>query len=105
MAHPLYVNVLYPIPVNPPHVPKANPTGCYRRTFTLPAEWAGQRVYLRFEGVNSAFYVWVNGEKVGYSQGAHLPSEFDITAWVQPGENQNPMCLNPMCLSPVSLFP
>ena len=64
-GHPLYVNVLYPIPVNPPHVPKANPTGCYRRTFMLPAEWAGQRVYLRFSGVNSAFYVWVNGEKVG----------------------------------------
>ena len=86
-GHPLYVNARYPIPVNPPHVPKANPTGCYRRTFALPAEWAGQRVYLRFGGVNSAFYVWVNGEKVGYSQGAHLPSEFDITARVQPGEN------------------
>lgn len=84
---PLYVNLLYPYPVNIPHVPKQNPVGCYRRYVTLPADWDGMSVFLRFEGVNSAFYVWVNGELAGYSQGAHLPSEFNITTLLHPGEN------------------
>jgi beta-galactosidase/beta-glucuronidase len=86
-GHPLYVNLLYPFPVEIPRVPRENPTGCYRRAFTVPAAWEGMRVTLRFGGVNSAFYVWVNGEQVGYSQGAHLPSEFDITDLVRDGEN------------------
>ncbi len=85
---PIYVNVRYPIPVeNLPKVPEDNPTGCYRRSFEIPAEWDGRRVYLFFEGVNSAFYVWVNGQMVGYSQGSRLPAEFDITDYVQSGEN------------------
>jgi len=84
---PVYSNVRYPFPVDPPHVPDANPTGCYRRTFTLPEAWAGMQVFLHFGGVNSAFHVWLNGEPVGYSQGAHLPSEFDVTPLVRPGEN------------------
>lgn len=85
---PIYVNVRYPIPVaDLPNVPEENPTGCYRRSFEVPAEWDGRRVYLFFEGVNSAFYVWVNGQMVGYSQGSRLPAEFDITDYVQPGEN------------------
>ena len=84
---PNYTNVNYPIPVDPPFVPQENPVGLYRRAMTIPAAWDGRQVFLNFDGVDSAFYVWVNGWLVGYSQGAHLPSEFNITAYVQPGEN------------------
>ena len=88
-GRPNYSNVAYPYPVDPPRVPQDNPVGLYRRPFTLPAGWAAarQQVFLTFEGVNSAFYVWVNGQRVGYSQGAHLPSEFNLTPYLQPGEN------------------
>jgi beta-galactosidase/beta-glucuronidase len=86
-GRPNYTNVAYPYPVDPPHVPQENPVGLYRRTFDLPAAWSGRRIFLTFEGVDSAFYVWVNGQRVGYSQGAHVPSEFDIGAYVRPGEN------------------
>ncbi|MBM4038802.1 MAG: DUF4981 domain-containing protein [Planctomycetes bacterium] len=84
---PVYTNVRYPFPVDPPHVPDANATGYYRRTFTLPENWAGMQVFLHFGGVNSAFHVWLNGQPVGYSQGAHLPSEFNVTSIVKQGEN------------------
>ncbi len=84
---PNYTNVAYPYPVDPPRVPQENPVGCYRRDFTIPAAWHDGQVFLVFEGVDSAFYVWVNGWQVGYSQGAHLPSEFNITPYVRPGEN------------------
>lgn len=70
---PIYTNIRYPIPVHPPYVPKANPTGCYRRDFSLPDgffEEGGKHrsIILRFHGAESAFYVWVNGQAVGYSQ-------------------------------------
>ncbi len=84
---PNYTNVAYPYPVDPPHVPQENPVGLYRRTFRLPSSWDGTQVMLVFEGVDSAFYVWVNGQQVGYSQGAHLPSEFNITSYLHAGEN------------------
>lgn len=84
---PHYTNVNYPIPVDPPRVPTDNPVGLYRRTFTVPAGWAGRRVHVHFDGVNSAFYVFLNGRQVGYSQGSHMPSEFDLTAHLLPGEN------------------
>lgn len=84
---PVYTNVNYPYPVDPPRVPQQNPVGVYQRTFLLPAEWAGRQVFLNFEGVNSGFYVYLNGREVGYSQGAHLPSEFNLTPHLQPGEN------------------
>ena len=86
-GRPLYVNLLYPFPVDPPRVPRENAVGCYRRSFQAPESWADRQVVLRFDGVNSAFYVWVNGQQVGYSQGSHLPSEFNISAYLQPGEN------------------
>jgi beta-galactosidase/beta-glucuronidase len=86
-GRPLYVNLVYPFPVDPPRVPADNPVGCYRRTFRLPESWAGLRVVLRFEGVNSAFRVWINGSEAGFGKVAHLPSEFDVTALVRPGEN------------------
>jgi len=86
-GRPHYSNVRYVFPVDPPHVPQENPVGCYRTTFSVPQTWAGRRVFLVFEGVMSAFYVWVNGRMVGYSQGAHVPAEFEITAHLREGEN------------------
>ena len=85
---PIYCNVKMPIPNTPPHVPvDDNPTGLYRRTFEVPVAWAGRRVILRFGGVDSAFYVWVNGIRVGFSKDSRLPAEFDITDVVRPGPN------------------
>lgn len=86
-GHPHYTNVIYPFPVDPPRVPSANPTGYYRRSFTLPEEWRNFSVFLRFEGVDSAFHVWLNGKYVGYSQGSRLPSEFNITDLLHSGTN------------------
>ena len=82
-----YINMVYPFPVDPPFVPKATPVGCYRREFTLPAEFAGKCIRLSFGGVCAAFDLWVNGRYVGYSQGSHLPSEFDVTQLVASGNN------------------
>ena len=84
---PIYTNVKMPFKPNPPFVPKDNPTGLYRRTFDLPENWADKRIVICFEGVESAFYLWVNGRFVGYSQGCRLPAEFDLTDFVQSGEN------------------
>lgn len=64
-----------------------NPTGCYRTHFSVPAEWMGQSIFLRFEGVDSAFHVWLNGELLGYSQDSRLPAEFDLEPLLRPGEN------------------
>ena len=87
-GHPHYTNVMYPFPVDPPKVPSENPTGSYRRDFYLADEdLKDKRIILRFEGVDSAFYVWINGKEVGYSQGSRLPSEFDITSAVRTGKN------------------
>ena len=95
----IYVNWRYPFePVNPPFVPtdadttdphRHNPVGQYRRTFTVPAEWAGMDVHVEFGGVQSAYYLWVNGTFVGYAEDSRLPSEFDLTALLEYGaENQ-----------------
>ncbi|KAK1757770.1 beta-galactosidase [Echria macrotheca] len=82
-GHPQYTNVQYPIPVCPPHVPTENPTGSYRTTFGVPARWRDNRqLRLRFDGVDSAYHVWVNRRLVGYAQGSRNPSEFDITPFV-----------------------
>jgi len=84
---PIYTNVAYPFPPNPPFVPKANPTGCYRHVFTLEPSWLGRNIYLLFESVDSAFYLWVNGNEVGYSQDSRLPAEFDVTPYIRTGQN------------------
>lgn len=84
---PHYTDLYYPFPIDPPRVPSDNPTGCYRKEFRLPGGWLSRRVTLRFEGVDSAYHVWVNGKPVGYSQGSRLPSEFDITDYVREGRN------------------
>ena len=86
---PIYVNVQYPFPSHTyPRVPRDhNPTGCYRTRFSVPAGWQGRQVFLLFEGVDSAFHLWVNGQEVGYSQDSRLPAEFNITPYLQPGDN------------------
>ena len=87
---PIYVNIGYAFPYdrNNPHPPHDNnPVGSYRRTFTVPADWNGRHVLLHFDGVDSAFYVWVNGQKVGYSQGSRTPAEFDVTQYLRAGDN------------------
>jgi len=96
---PIYVSAGYPFKIEPPYVTKEpkkdwttyeerNPTGQYKRTFTLPAAWQSGQTFLRFEGVMSAFYVWINGKRVGYSQGSMEPSEFNVTSYLKDGENQ-----------------
>uniref|UniRef100_A0A2P2KSG9 beta-galactosidase n=1 Tax=Rhizophora mucronata TaxID=61149 RepID=A0A2P2KSG9_RHIMU len=82
--HPIYTNVVYPFPPNPPHVPEDNPTGCYRTDFYIPKEWQGHRIFLHFEAVDSAFGAWINGVPVGYSQDSRLPAEFEITDYCYP---------------------
>jgi len=95
---PIYTNIVYPFKKDAPRVmgepdrswtayEARNPVGSYRRSFTLPAGWKDRQTFLVFDGVNSAFYVWVNGQMVGYSQDSRLPAEFNVTKFVKPGEN------------------
>jgi len=86
---PRYMNPDYAFDkTNPPFIPQeTNETGSYLTTFTIPENWDGRQVFIVFDGVDSAFYVWVNGQQVGYSQDSRLPAEFDITAYIHPGEN------------------
>lgn len=85
---PIYTNSVYPFPYDPPHPPvEYNPVGSYVRTFTLPDDWDGRSTILHFEGVNAAFYLWVNGEMVGYSEGSRTPAEFDISPYLKAGAN------------------
>ena len=87
---PIYVNMSYEFAPNPkpPFVPHDhNPVGSYRRTFTVPANWAGMDVYLHFGAVKSFFDVWVNGEKIGFSKDSKTPAEWNITRFLKPGEN------------------
>ena len=84
---PMYTNVHYPYPVDPPYVPDENPCGVYKTVFTLPESWDGRDTHIVFEGVCSCLYLYVNGQYVGFTQGSHLQAEFDLTAYVRPGEN------------------
>ncbi len=87
-GRPIYTNMRYPFPPDPPHIPHDyNPVGSYRRVFEIPEGWDGREVFLHFDGVKSAFYVWVNGCKVGYSEGSMTPAEFNVTDYLQPGRN------------------
>src|SRR5476649_1803804 len=86
---PIYTNVQYPIPVNPPFVPTENPTGCYSLTFSVDSDWlASGQTRIVFDGVNSAFYLWCNGQWIGYSQDSRLPAEFDLSGVLHAGENR-----------------
>lgn len=77
---PHYTNVPYPFPIDPPFVPTENPVGTYKRSFRVPPSWTvPSQIRLRFDGVDSAFHLFVNGKQIGYSQGSRNPAEFDIT--------------------------
>jgi len=79
--YPIYTNVKYPFPCNPPLVPEDNPTGCYSKVFDLPDSWRDNgSTRIVFNGVNSAFYLWCNGHRVGYSQDSRLPVRSDTVA-------------------------
>ena len=85
---PIYTNITYPFDkeeIKAPH--DWNPVGSYRKNFTIPENWNGRQVYIHFDGVQSAFYLWINGKKVGYSQGSHTPAEFNITQYLKSGNN------------------
>ncbi|MBM7567254.1 glycoside hydrolase family 2 TIM barrel-domain containing protein [Paenibacillus sacheonensis] len=89
---PQYVNTMYPWDgledVRPPHIPEHNPVGSYVKTFDLPATMTDWPVYISFQGVESAFYVWLNGAFVGYSEDSFTPAEFDLSPYVRPGANK-----------------
>ncbi|MEP4077253.1 glycoside hydrolase family 2 TIM barrel-domain containing protein [Haloferula sp.] len=95
---PLYTNIKYPFKKDPPRVmgepprnyttfKNRNPVSSYRRNFTIPDSWQGRHTFITFNGVNSAFYLWVNGQKIGYSQDSRTPAEFDLTKYLKQGEN------------------
>lgn len=92
-GQPIYLNATYPIEsimggLFPPRVPHDyNPVGSYLKTFTIPDDWDKRQVLIHFEGVKSAFYLWVNGKKVGYSEGSMTPAEFNITPFLKEGDN------------------
>ncbi|WP_297090360.1 glycoside hydrolase family 2 TIM barrel-domain containing protein [uncultured Draconibacterium sp.] len=104
-GQPIYTNIVYPFTPNildttlqfdwkgpqppmPPTIYRDNPVGSYFRDFEVPDEWQNESIILHFGGVTSAFYLWINGREVGYSQGSCLAAEFDITAFVKPGKNR-----------------
>ncbi len=87
-GYPIYSNIPYPFDISEQAVPTDfNPVGAYRHTFRVPESWDGRRILLSFDGVESAFYLWINGKKVGYSQGSRTVAEFDITDYLKEGEN------------------
>ena len=86
---PVYTNIKYPFANTCPKVPVENPTGCYSTNFTLPDHWSpDSQTRIIFDGVNSAFYLWCNGQQVGYSQDSRLPAEFDLTDYLISGVNR-----------------
>lgn len=85
---PLFRNISQPFQANPPFVPKEyNPTGSYRKVFTVPNSWKGKEVFLRMEKTASASFLWINGKELGYNEGAHEPAEYNITCYLKPGKN------------------
>lgn len=86
---PIYTDVSYPFPANPPFIPADYcPVGCYVREFNVPANWNGMDLFLDFEGVESAFYCWVNGKLAGYSEDSRMPAHFNISSLLKKGKNR-----------------
>ena len=86
---PFYTNIKYMFPANPPFIPHdQNNNGSFIKLFDIPAEWSGKEIYLHFEGVSGAMYIWINGKKVGYSEGSKTPAEFKITDYLVKGQNK-----------------
>ncbi|MBD0842898.1 glycoside hydrolase family 2 TIM barrel-domain containing protein [Streptomyces sp. TRM68416] len=86
-GRPVYLNIAYPVPLDPPFVPQENETGDYRRVFDLPDSWQDLPAVVRFEGVDSCARVWLNGTELGVTYGSRLAAEFDVTALLRPGRN------------------
>jgi len=85
---PIYSNIPYPFPANPPKIPhEMNPVGSYKRTFKVPAEWKGREIFLHFGAVSSFFYVWVNEQFVGFGKDSKTPVEFNVTPYIKTGKN------------------
>jgi beta-galactosidase len=85
---PIYLDEEYPFPPEPPFVPhEYNRVGSYRRNFNLPSTWLNRDIFIQFNGVRSAFYLWINGKSIGYSQDSKTPAEFNITDFIVAGEN------------------
>jgi len=86
---PMFTNIKYPFPANEPFIPhEMNEVGSYKREFDIPAGWNGRDIFLHIGAAGAAYYIWVNGEKVGYSEDSKLPSEFNLTKYVKPGINK-----------------
>lgn len=83
-----YTNINYPFPCYPPFIPNENPAGIYVRDFNISEKWEEKEKYIVFEGVNSCFYLWINGAFVGYSQGSRMPAEFNISSFIHSGKNR-----------------
>jgi len=84
----IFRNINHAFKIDPPHIPRDyNPVGSYRKSFTIPANWKEKEVFLHFEGAGSAFFVWVNGQEVGYNQGNNEPAEFNVTRYLKSGTN------------------
>jgi len=84
---PIYTNITYPFPKNPPFIGENNPVGTYRKTFTVPASWSGSEVMLQFGSITGCAFVYVNGQKVGMTKASKSPAEFDVTKYLKKGEN------------------
>lgn len=85
-GNPQYVNIQYPFPVNPPYVPSKNPTGVYHKSLWGDEDMSKYHNLLRFDGVDSAFYVFLNGQFIGFSKGSRNPTEFDVNSNLKPNE-------------------
>lgn len=95
---PIFRNVPTPFKATPPNVPREyNPTGAYRRTFTLPNDWKGKQVFLRMEKTQSASFIWINGQQAGYNEGGQEPAEYDVTPFLKGGKNTIAVCVLKYC--------
>ncbi len=85
---PIYTNIIYPFPKNPPYINHSfSPVGTYRQKFSIPADWKGKQVVLHFGSVSGAMYLYINGKPVAFTKASKTPAEFDITEYLEPGEN------------------
>jgi len=88
-GYPIYTNVKYPFPKNEPYISHSyNPVGSYIHSFEIGKDWKDKEIFIHFGAVKSAFYLWINGQYVGYSQDSKLPAEFNITKFIMPGKNK-----------------
>lgn len=85
---PIYTNITYPHPKNPPYIGPNNPVGTYRKSFQVPAQWDGKEVFLHFGSISGAAFIYLNGKKIGITKASKTPGEFNVTPYLKKGENQ-----------------